>query len=110
MADLIFSSEFSIFAIKMIVLDNEDDPEDDGVKALFFLFLALFVCVMVTYLQLWSWNFNFLKFIPYTVIIFTIGLIIGFSTDTSESNIFIDSVKLYDNFNPELVLYLFIPG
>lgn len=92
------------------ILLDEEDSEDDAIKALFFLFLALFACVMVTYLQLWSWNFNFIKFIPYTVIIFMIGLVIGFSTDTGGSNIFIDSVKIYDNFNPELVLYLFIPG
>ena len=91
--------------------DSGGNESDDAILALFFLFLALFLGVIVTYAQVWSWKYNILHSIPYTVIVFVIGLIIGYSTDMSDqSNTFINSVKIYDNFDPELVLYLFIPA
>ena len=91
------------------MLTNEND-EDKSVVAVFFLFIVLLSGSVLIFFQQFQWSLNVLKYIPYTVLAFILGLLIGvFSGIFSGNNVFIDSIKIYDDFDPELVLYLFIP-
>ena len=81
------------------------------VLSLCFLFTALVFGSIITLIQAWSITPSVFKSIPYTVIIFTIGFLIGVSTATAENtNAFIDSVDIWNSFDPELILYVFIPA
>ena len=87
---------------------SETDP---FIIVLCFLFAAMVFGGIITFVQTWSITPTIIKNFPYTVIIFLLGFLIGLLTIYSDQDsIFIESVVIWDNFNPQLILYLFIPA
>lgn len=81
------------------------------VTTLCFLFTALVFGSLITFIQAWAITPNIFKSIPYTVIMFSIGFIIGVSTISADiTNTFIDSTDVWNRFDPQLILYIFIPA
>ena len=85
--------------------------DDVGIIQLFYIFLILgFLGIMSYLLSLISENSIF-KQIPYVVYVFIFGFIFGISSSGSSDSDSIVSVgtRFWDNFPPELVIYLFLP-
>ena len=70
-----------------------------------FLFVSLTIGTLVTYFL------SRFSRVPYTVVIFLIGIIwaIGFSY-TDHSDILYISLQTWDEISPELILYIFLPA
>jgi NhaP-type Na+/H+ or K+/H+ antiporter len=47
--------------------------------------------------------------IPYTVIVFILGIILGLFVKFTDSNVLGDSINLWSNIQPELLLFVFLP-
>ncbi len=53
---------------------------------------------------------RYLAFIPYTAIVFLLGVIIGYESDASTQNTILFSALRWMNINGQVVLLIFLPG
>ena len=84
---------------------------DPFIVALCFLFVSMLFGAIITFVQTLTSTPKVVKYVPYTVIIFLLGFIIGVTTLFSDQNsTFMESVQIWDNFDPQLLLYIFIPA
>jgi NhaP-type Na+/H+ or K+/H+ antiporter len=80
----------------------EESPE----LVIVFLFLTLAIGTVVTYLIS---RYHIISSLPYTVVIFIIGIIFGLVHEDPMSSIG-QSITMWDGINPELILFLFLPA
>lgn len=53
---------------------------------------------------------RYLAFIPYTAIVFLLGVVIGYKSDASTQNTILFSALRWMNINGQVVLLIFLPG
>lgn len=70
-----------------------------------FLFLSLFVGALVSYLLS-----RYFPSIPYTVIIFALGIAISALINHASKDILKTSMEMWNNIEPDLILYAFLPA
>ena len=84
-----------------------------GIIVLFYIFWILALDAIIQYLLSLAAENSFARQIPYVVYVFALGFIIGISssnsTDLESGNIVANAAFLFDNFPPELLIYLFLP-
>lgn len=88
-------------------------PDETGIIVIFYIFFILSADAFINYLLSLLAENNVFKQIPYVVYVFVLGFIIGISSDSLNSdtkpNIINDATIIFDNFPPELLIYLFLP-
>ena len=88
-------------------------PDETGIIVIFYIFLILACNAVISYLLTLGSESNFFKQIPYVVYVFILGFIIGISSDSmdaeAKNNIVNEATIIFDNFPPELLIYLFLP-
>jgi NhaP-type Na+/H+ or K+/H+ antiporter len=78
---------------------------DNSSEVVLCLFVVLIVGAAATYLIS-----RFAPQLPYTVVIFAIGIIAAVIIDKHSDDILEHSILLWNSIDPELVLYLFLPA
>lgn len=92
----------------------QSDPADEiGELVLYFIFFTVLLGAVVTYLQsLIPDRFAVFRDMPYVVVIFILGFIIGISVSKGGNGFvgtFSTSMSVWENFPPELLIYMFLP-
>lgn len=84
-----------------------------GIIVLFYIFWILALDAIIQYLLSLAAENSFVKQIPYVVYVFALGFIIGIisssNSNVESGNVVTDATFLFDNFPPELLIYLFLP-
>ena len=88
--------------------------DEVGIIVLFYMFLVLASNGIMAYFLSLIPDDYFLKQVPYVVFVFILGLIFGIISSLTASNevdqnIIAVATQFWDNFPPELMLYLFLP-
>lgn len=73
--------------------------------SLVFLFFSLFLGAAVTFLLS-----RFAPDIPYTVVLFAIGIGLGTGLVSSSHDTLTESFRMWNDINPELLLFIFLPA
>ena len=85
------------FSMKIFSSEN---AEDSGVVSVFFLFGILLLGSVLIFFHQFQWKFNIFRYLPYTVMVFILGLAIGVLSGTViDDNIIIDSI----NYSPSTI-------
>lgn len=86
--------------------ENEGHQNASSYNSLCFLFIALFCGAVITY------TLSRLKSdLPYTVIVFLFGILVSFCIQfVSDRDTLKQSIHMWDNIDPHLILYLFLPA
>lgn len=80
------------------------EPQIESQDVLVFLFLSIIIGAVVTYLLS-----RFAPDLPYTVVLFIIGCIVGVSLG-NENDHFSISSRMWDSIDPKLLLFVFLPA
>lgn len=84
----------------------EEASESEPQVVILFLFFALLLGAVVTYLLS-----RYCTWLPYTAVIFVLGAILSvIAEEDNDKNVFDESAGLWDNIEPELILFIFIPA
>ena len=97
-----------------LIMSTNYSEDEVGIIVLFYMFLVLASNGLMAYLMSLIPDDYFLKQIPYVVCVFILGLIFGIISSLTASsevdqNIIAVATQFWDNFPPELMLYLFLP-
>lgn len=83
-------------------MSSEINPD----VAFCFLFIALLLGAIVTFLLS-----RYAPELPYTVVLFLIGIIFSLSfARVNDGNVLKSSILLWDSINPTLLLFIFLPA
>ncbi|GBG32542.1 Sodium/hydrogen exchanger 7 [Hondaea fermentalgiana] len=87
-------------------LPGNDTEDVDSYKAVLFPFFTIIVGVSVSYLLS-----RRAPDVPYTAVMYIIGVVMGVVTsETSSDNVLKESINLWSNIDPELLLLTFLPA
>jgi NhaP-type Na+/H+ or K+/H+ antiporter len=87
--------------------------DEVGIIILFYLFFILSLNGLMSYVVSLMPDEYFMKQIPYVVYVFILGLLLGlissFASGEDTKNVIQIATEFWDDFPPELMLYLFLP-
>lgn len=91
-----------LFLLIDICYASSSDSQD----VIVFLFIALLIGALITYILA-----RFAKSLPYTVVVFAIGALISASfSPVNDHNVLKISLTMWDNIQPDLILFIFLPA
>lgn len=83
---------------------SSDETNSNSTVVILFLFFGITIGIIT-----WQILSRYAKTLPYPVVIFFLGILFSAVVDTHSPSTFKDSINMWVNINPDLVLYITLP-